>query len=79
MTEDIDLRSGLTVETHRDHHPCRPAVLAEQGRGIDEPIQTYLPEFNPANDPRRAQVTVRMLLTHTSGIAGTSATTARGG
>ncbi len=50
-----------------------PAVLQlyEQGKvGIDEPIQTYLPEFNPANDPRRAQVTVRMLLTHTSGIAG---------
>jgi CubicO group peptidase (beta-lactamase class C family) len=37
---------------------------------IDEPVQTYLPEFNPTNDPRRAQVTVRMLLTHTSGIAG---------
>ena len=50
-----------------------PAVLQlyEQGRvQLDEPVQTYLPEFNPANDPRRAQVTLRMLLTHTSGIAG---------
>ncbi|ORW10578.1 serine hydrolase domain-containing protein [Mycolicibacter longobardus] len=37
---------------------------------IDEPLQTYLPEFNPTNDPRRAQVTLRMMLTHTSGIAG---------
>lgn len=37
---------------------------------LDEPVQTYLPEFNPANDPRRAQVTIRMLLTHTSGIGG---------
>ncbi|OLT97311.1 serine hydrolase domain-containing protein [Mycobacterium syngnathidarum] len=37
---------------------------------VDEPVQTYLPDFNPASDPRRAQVTVRMLLTHTSGIAG---------
>lgn len=37
---------------------------------IDDTVQTYLPEFNPANDPRRAQVTLRMLLTHTSGIAG---------
>lgn len=37
---------------------------------IDEPLQTYLPDFNPANDPRRARVTLRMLLTHTSGIAG---------
>ena len=33
-------------------------------------MQRYLPDFNPANDPRRAQVTLRMLLTHTSGIAG---------
>lgn len=37
---------------------------------IDEPLQTYLPEFNPTNDQRRAQVTLRMMLTHTSGIAG---------
>ncbi|PRC43788.1 serine hydrolase [Mycobacterium sp. ITM-2017-0098] len=45
--------------------------LHEQGRvRIDEPVQTYLPDFNPADDPRRAQVTLRMLLTHTSGIAG---------
>lgn len=45
--------------------------LYEQGRvRIDEPLQTYLPEFNPGNDPRRAQVTLRMVLTHTSGIAG---------
>jgi CubicO group peptidase (beta-lactamase class C family) len=50
-----------------------PAVLQlyEQGKvAIDEPVQTYLPDFNPAGDPRRAQVTVRMLLTHTSGIGG---------
>lgn len=45
--------------------------LYEQGKvAIDEPVQTYLPEFNPADDPRRAQVTLRMLLTHTSGIGG---------
>lgn len=45
--------------------------LHEQGRvNLDEPVQTYLPGFNPAGDPRRALVTVRMLLTHTSGIAG---------
>ncbi|WP_309224101.1 MULTISPECIES: serine hydrolase domain-containing protein [unclassified Mycobacteroides] len=37
---------------------------------IDEPVQTYLPDFNPANDSRRAQVTLRMLLTHTSGSGG---------
>ena len=45
--------------------------LYEKGMvAIDDPVQKYLPDFNPANDPRRAQVTVRMLLTHTSGIAG---------
>lgn len=45
--------------------------LHEQGRvQIDEPVQTYLPEFNATDDPRRAGVTVRMLLTHTSGIGG---------
>jgi CubicO group peptidase (beta-lactamase class C family) len=37
---------------------------------IDEPVQTYLPDFNPTNDPRRTQVTLRMLLTHTSGAGG---------
>jgi CubicO group peptidase (beta-lactamase class C family) len=46
--------------------------LYEQGRvHLDDPVQTYLPDFRPANEPRRAQlVTLRMLLTHTSGIAG---------
>lgn len=50
-----------------------PAVLQlyEQGKvALDEPVQNYFPEFNPAGDPRRAQVTIRMLLTHTSGIGG---------
>lgn len=43
--------------------------LYEQGQlGFDQPVQEYLPEFNPANDPQRAKVTVRMLLTHTSGL-----------
>ena len=37
---------------------------------FDDAVQTYLPGFNPANDPRRAEVTVRMLLTHTSGLVG---------
>lgn len=45
--------------------------LYEQGRvGLDDPVQRYLPDFNIANDPRRAKVTVRMLLTHTSGERG---------
>ncbi len=42
--------------------------LYEQGKvGFDDPVQKYLPDFNTANDPQRAKVTVRMLLTHTSG------------
>ncbi len=45
--------------------------LYEQGKvQFDDPVQQYLPDFNAANDPRRAQVTVRMLLTHTSGEPG---------
>ena len=47
--------------------------LYEQGQvQFDEPVQQYLPDFNTANDARRAQVTVRMLLTHTSGETGES-------
>lgn len=50
-----------------------PAVLQlyEQGKvALDAPVQMYFPAFNPNGDPRRAQITVRMLLTHTSGIGG---------
>jgi CubicO group peptidase (beta-lactamase class C family) len=44
--------------------------LYEQGKvAFDDPVQKYLPDFNTANDPQRAKVTVRMLLTHTSGEA----------
>lgn len=45
--------------------------LYEQGKvAFDDPVQQYLPDFNPANDPQRERVTVRMLLTHTSGETG---------
>src|SRR5215208_731191 len=45
--------------------------LYEQGKvAFDDPVQQYLPDFNPSNDPQRANVTVRMLLTHTSGEPG---------
>jgi len=45
--------------------------LFEQGKvQFDDPVQKYLPDFNTANDPQRAEVTVRMLLTHTSGEPG---------
>ncbi len=45
--------------------------LYEQGKvQFDDPVQNYLPEFNASNDPVRERVTVRMLLTHTSGAPG---------
>src|SRR6202795_4323350 len=45
--------------------------LYEQSKvRFDDPVQQYLPDFNTVNDPRRAKVTVRMLLTHTSGEPG---------
>ena len=44
--------------------------LYEQGKlQFDDPIEKYLPAFNAAHDPERAKVTIRMLLTHTSGEA----------
>lgn len=45
--------------------------LYEQGRvRLDDSVQRYLPAFNPTSDPRRTDVTVRTLLTHTSGLPG---------
>jgi CubicO group peptidase (beta-lactamase class C family) len=69
MTEDtiFDIASLTKVLA------TAPAVvqLYEQGKlQFDDPVQKYLPDFNPANDPQRAQVTLRMLLTHTSGLPG---------
>ncbi len=44
--------------------------LYEQGKlQFDDPIEKYLPGFNAEHDPERAKVTIRMLLTHTSGEA----------
>jgi SSS family transporter len=44
--------------------------LYEQGKlQFDDPIEKYLPGFNPDHDPERAKVTIRMMLTHTSGEA----------
>ncbi len=66
MTEDTifdmaSLTKGLATAT-------TVMQLYEQGKvAFDDPVQTYLPDFNTANDPQRAKVTVRMLLTQTSG------------
>ncbi|MBR2523464.1 MAG: beta-lactamase family protein [Clostridiales bacterium] len=45
--------------------------LADKGLvDIDAPLTTYIPEFRMA-DPRYVQISVRMLMNHTSGIMGT--------
>ena len=68
MTEDTifdmaSLTKGLATAT-------AVMQLYEQGKvQFDDPVQKYLPDFNTANDPQRAKVTVRMLLTNTSGEA----------
>jgi SSS family transporter len=36
---------------------------------FDDPLEKYLPAFNESHDPTRSKVTLRMLLTHTSGAA----------
>jgi SSS family transporter len=45
--------------------------LYEAGKitSFDDPVEKYLPAFNEAHDPTRSKVTLRMLLTHTSGEA----------
>jgi SSS family transporter len=44
--------------------------MYEQGKlEFDEPVEKLLPRFNPTHDPERGKVTLRMLLTHTSGEA----------
>jgi len=51
------------------------AVMAcvEQGRlSLDAPVVDYLPEFAGVAGPSRHEVTLRHLLTHTSGLAGFS-------
>ena len=46
--------------------------LAEQGKlDLDRPVTTYLPAFRMA-DERYRQITVRMLLNHSSGLMGSS-------
>ena len=69
MTEDTIFDVASLTKTLA----TAPAVmqLYEQGKvQFDDPVQKYLPDFNTANDPVRAAVTVRMLLTHTSGETG---------
>ena len=69
MTTDtiFDLASMTKRPGDHDGHHARYETGQDQVR---RPVQNYLPGFNPTDDPRRAQVTIRMLPTHTSGIGG---------
>lgn len=47
-------------------------LLVDDGKvRLDEPVTTYIPEFRMA-DPRYRDITVRMLLDHSSGLPGTT-------
>ncbi|MEA1883556.1 MAG: serine hydrolase domain-containing protein [Thermotogota bacterium] len=47
-------------------------LLVDEGKiDLDEPVTRYLTEFK-SPDPRYREVTVRMLLNHTSGLAGST-------
>ncbi len=53
-------------------------LLAEEGKlSLDKPVADYIPEFKMA-DPRYKDITVRMLLNHTSGLPGTECVSAYG-
>lgn len=45
-------------------------ALVEQGKlGLDEPVTKYVPEFAPVWKGKPAPITIRQLLTHTSGLS----------
>lgn len=49
------------------------AQLAEAGKlDLDAPVQTYIPWFRVADEQASAQITIRHLLQHTSGLSGAS-------
>ena len=47
-------------------------LVQEEMLSLDKPVTDYLPDFT-MNDPRYKDITVRMLLNHTSGFQGTNA------
>ena len=47
-------------------------VLEQEGKlSLDKPVTDYIPDFT-MNDPRYQDITIRMLLNHTSGFPGTN-------
>lgn len=49
-------------------------ILVDRGQvALDEPVTTYIKNFNMPLDPRYRDITVRMLLNHSSGLPGNDA------
>jgi len=45
--------------------------LVDEGKlGLDEPVRAYLPDFELADEHASAAITIRQLMTHTSGFGG---------
>ena len=67
LTEDILYGIGSVSKTYT---AAAVLLLAEEGRlELEAPVTDYLPEFTMA-DPRYRDITVRMLLDHSSGLMG---------
>lgn len=67
LTDDILYGIGSISKTFT---AAAMMKLVEQGKvDLDQPVTTYLPDFKMA-DPRYRDITVRMLLNHSSGLMG---------
>ena len=77
---DADRSSGRKANTDSLFAACSVSkmlasaavmILVDQGKvSLDEPVVTYLPDFSMPLDPRHRDITVRMLLNHSSGLPG---------
>lgn len=69
LTDDVLYGVGSISKTYT---AVLMMTLVEDGKvDLDEPVATYLPEFTMA-DPRYKDITVRMLLNHSSGLMGSA-------
>lgn len=68
VTPDTLFQIGSITKTYTATAVMR---LVEQGTlSLDEPVRTYVPDFRVADEDTSARVTLRHLLTHTSGWSG---------
>src|SRR5699024_4502117 len=69
LTDDVLYGVGSISKTYT---AVLMMTLVEEGKvDLDQPVTTYLPEFTMA-DPRYEDITVRMLLNHSSGLMGSA-------